>query len=277
MQKIFLTILLVAGLNAEIVDGVAIVVKGEPITLYDVQKEMEISKIGYEKASDLLIRKALEEAETKERKIKVTSGEVYDDIKKTAKKNGFTVNEFYEKVREKNGLSSADLKAKVKHRLLSQKLYSAIAYAAMNQPKDAEIKEYYELNKEDFTHPSSFDTTIYQSKDRGRLQEKVDNPMFYAPDVTTHDQVLPYDRISPTLASLLEKTSVNSFSSVIPDGKGGYMSFYVKGVTSAEDAGIDGMKSQIVNKIMTQKREQVLSDYFARLRHNAEVRVIRAP
>ena len=277
MYKILLTLIFASFLNAEVYDGVAIVVKDRAITLYELKKEMQTSKIDAKKASDILIRKRLEEVETQERKITVNSSEVYDDIKKTAARNNLNISEFYEAVRESNGLSSTELKEKVKHKLLSQKLYSAIAYSSVSQPSEEDIQEYYELHKENYKHPSSFTVIIYQAKDKSRLQEKVNNPMFYAPDIQTNEQVLPYDRISPELASLLERTALNSFTAVIPDGKSGHMSFYVKSIQSAEEGGVESVKNQIVNSIMADQREQVLSDYFARLRHNADINIIRMP
>ncbi len=277
MYKIFLVLGLAALLNAEVYDGVAIVVKDRAITLYEIKKEMKNSKVNAEKASDILIRKRLEEVETQERKITVNSSEVYDDIKKTAARNNYNISEFYEAVRESSGLSSTELKEKVKHKLLSQKLYSAIAYSSVSQPSEEQIEEYYEMHKENYKHPSAFTVIIYQAKEKARLQEKVNNPMFYSPDIQTNEQVLPYDRISPELASLLERTALNSFTAVIPDGKNGFMSFYVKEIESASEGGIQSVKNQIINSIMAEKREQVLGDYFARLRHNADINIIRMP
>ena len=277
MYKIFLILGLSALLNAEIYDGVAIVVKDKAITLYELKKEMESSKIDAKKASDVLIRKRLEEVETQERKITVGSSEVYDDIKKTAARNNLNISEFYEAVRESSGLSSTELKEKVKHKLLSQKLYSAIAYSSVSQPSEEDVLEYYEMHKDNYKHPSSFTVIIYQAKEKSRIQEKINNPMFYSPDIATNEQVLPYDRISPELASLLERTALNSFTAVIPDGKKGYMSFYIKEIESASEGGVESVKNQIVNSIMAEQREQVLGDYFARLRLNADINIIRMP
>jgi len=277
MYKILLTLLLATFVNAEVYDGVAIVVKDRAITLYEIKKEMETSKIDVKKASDILIRKRLEEVETQERKITVNSSEVYDDIKKMAARNNLNISEFYEAVRESSGLSSTELKEKIKDKLLSQKLYAAIAYSSVSQPSEGEIEEYYEMHNENYKHPSAFNVIIYQSKERSRIEEKVHNPMFYSPDIQTNEQVLPYDRISPELASLLSRTALNSFTEVIPDGKSGYMSFYIKEIESAAEGGIESVKNQIINSIMAEKREQVLGDYFARLRHNADINVIRMP
>ncbi len=83
MKNIILLIILTFTLNAKLVDGVAIVVKGRAITLLDIKKEMKLLGLPAKKAADVLIRKKLEEIEIKERKISVANGEVYDDIKPT--------------------------------------------------------------------------------------------------------------------------------------------------------------------------------------------------
>ena len=277
MIKILLIFVFIVSLNAKMVDGVAVVVKGSAITLYEIKELMRDSKLDAAKASDVLVRKKLEEFEILERKIEVTSSEVYDDIQQTATRNNMSTAEFYEAVRESNGLSSTELKEKIKEKLLSQKLYAAIAYSNISEPSESEVKEYFELHKEKFAHPSAFSVVIYGAKDKARLQEKVNNPMFHSPDIQTNEQELYYDKISPELASLLEATPLNSFTPIVPDGKGGFMSFYVKAIETAKETGLDAVKDQIVSLIMADKREQVLGDYFARLRDNADIKIVRMP
>lgn len=277
MYKILLILVFVSSLYAKMVDGVAVVVKGEAITLYDIKKEMSMSHVDAKQASDVLIRKKLEDYEIKQRNISVTPSEVYDDIKKTAERNNMSVSQFYDAIRESNGLSSHELKEKIKEKILAQKLYSAIAYSSVSEPNDDEIKEYYNLHKEKFMHPSSFSVMIYASASKEELQKKVSNPMYYSQQVHMNEQVLPYDKISPELASLLAQTQVNSFTPIVPNGPNGFMSFYIKEVTSGKDTGYEGVKNQIVNMLMEEKREQVLGDYFARLRSNAEIKILRMP
>jgi len=277
MYKILLVIFLGSLLNAELVNGVAIIVKGEAITLRDLTQEMRITKVNLEDAKQILIRKKLEAAEIKERNIKVASSEVYEDIKQIASRNSMNVSELYEAVRSSSGLTSTEFKEKTKERLLSQKLYSAIAYTSLSEPTEEEAEEYYELHKNDFSHPAGFTVIVYTSKDKTRLQEKMDNPMFYSPDLHAEEKRLEYDKISPELAKFLAKQKADSFTPIVPNGKGAYMSFYVKEVETAKEAGFRTIRNQVVNLIMGDKREQVLSDYFARLKGNANIKEIRMP
>jgi len=277
MYKIFLILLFGVVLNAELINGVAIVVKGEAITLHDLKKEMSVSKVDVGTAKDILIRKKLEEVEIRERRITIASSEVYEEIKEMAAKNNMNVSELYEAVRSSNGLSSSEFKQKTKERLLSKKLYSKIAYSSLKEPTDEEAKEYYELHKNNFSHPSAFNVVVYTSKDKKRLQEKINNPMFYAPDIKTKEESFKYDEISPELANFLQKAKLNTFTPIVPNGKGANMSFYIKEIKSVKEADFSTVKSQIMNMIMGDKREQVLSDYFARLKNNASIEIIRMP
>ncbi len=275
MIKLILILFIVASLQAKVYDGVAVVVEDKAITLLDIKKEMQTKHINVKKAIDILIRKKLESIEIKKRNISVGSSEVYDDIKKMAQRNNVSVSNLYDAVREANGLTSEQFKVKIKQKLLLQKLYNAVTISSMSEPSQEEIKDYFELHKSDFKHPLSFTVVIYDTKQKELLREKVDNPMFYSPQIASNEQVLPYNRISPELASLLSKTAVGHFTPVIPNGKGGFMSFYIKSVESAKDTGVESMKPQIINTIMIEKREAILSDYFARLRDNADINIIR--
>jgi parvulin-like peptidyl-prolyl isomerase len=276
-KKIVLIFAFLVSLNAQMVDGVAIVVKGNAITLLEITDFMKSSNLGVTKATDFLIRKKLEEAEAKERGIVVSSEEVYDDIKLRAAKNKMTISAFYDAVRESNGLSSSELKEQIKEKIMSQKLYAAIVNAQMSEPTSDEIADYFELHKAEFIHPSAFTVIVHVVKDKARLQEKIDNPMFYSPDIEMSEQVFEYDKISPKLAALLESTPLNHYTEVVPDGRGKFMSFYIKAIQSAEEAGAEGARNQIISAIMASKREQVLTDYFARLRLSAEIKMIRMP
>lgn len=277
MYKIFVALFLAFSLNAEMVDGVSIVVKDEIITLYDIKKEMSLVRADAKSASEALIRKKLEMIEIKNRRIKVSATDVYEEIKKIAASNDLSVSGFYELVRDKNGLTSEELKEKIKEQLLSKKLYNALAYPSLKEPSDEEIKEYYKLHKEKFTSPERVKVIVYKAKNKNRLVEKIENPMFFSPEITSEEKELFFNKISPSLASLLQKTPANNFSSIVSDGKGYFMSFYIKEISKPKDRSLEEVRNFVINLIFEEKREQVLSDYFARLRHNADIKIIRMP
>lgn len=277
MIKYLFLAILTLNVYARTVDGVAILVQDKPITMYDIRTEMHNSGQPTEKVVDLLIRKKLEEIEAEERHIGVSKEEVFKDLQMMAEQNKMSVIQLYEAFQSSRGLSEEELKAKIKEKLLNQKLYSAIAFSHMEEPTPEEEEEYYHLHPEEFTHHERFDVTVYSAALKAKLQEKIDNPMFYSPEIQSENSTFEYASINPRLADLLNKTPLNSFTPILPSPQGGYMSFYLKEKSQATSQPLDAVRAQIANAIMADKREQVLTDYFSRLRLNADVRIIRLP
>ncbi|MDA3946240.1 MAG: peptidylprolyl isomerase [Helicobacteraceae bacterium] len=276
-MKFLLLILFFVSLNAQTIDGIAIMVKDQPITLYEITKAMEENNIPQEQAVELLERKKLEEIEIKERHLSVTKQEIFDDIQRMAEQNKMSVIELYQAIQSSQGLSETKLKEKIKEKILNQKLYNAIAFSNLEQPNDAEIEEYYKLHKTEFQKPSSYTVLVYQCPDKNRLQEKIDNPMFYSPDVTSEENTLEAAKMNPRLAELLDNTSLNSFTQIVPAPNSGFMSFYLKAKGASDAPDLEAIRPEISNALMGQKRETILKDYFGRQRLNAGIKVIRLP
>ncbi len=276
-MKFLLLILFVASLHAKTVDGIAIMVKDQPITLYEISHAMEENNIPQEQAVELLERKKLEEIEIKERQITASKQEIFEDIQRMAEQNKMSVIQLYQAIQSSQGLSEKKLKEKIKEKILNQKLYNAIAFSHLEQPNDEEIEEYFKLHQKEFQKPSSYDVLIYQCPDKERLQEKIDNPMFYSPDVTSTPQTFETAKIDPRLAELLDRTPLNSFTQIIPSPNGGFMSFYLKEKGASAALDLEAIKPQISNALMGQKRETILKDYFDRQKLNADIKVIRLP
>ena len=277
MGKIILFLMLFVGLYAQVVDGIAVIVKGQAITIYDIQQEMKKAKVDAKKATSILVRKKLEDIEIKKRGISVSSTEVYSEIKKMAEKNNLTLNQFYDAIRSSRGITSDELKKTIKRRILNQKLHAAIAYSHISAPTEDEMKDYFNLHKSEFKNPSSFEVILYHSNNRQRLQQKINNPMLYAPDIQTSEQTLPYNKINPKLAQILKDTKPNTFTPIIQNADGQFMSFYLKDIKTQQEVTFESVKNQMANAIMDAKREQTLSDYFARLQQSADITVLRMP
>jgi len=275
--KFLLFLLLITTLQAKTIDGVAIMVKDQAITLYDITQAMKENKIPQEQAIEMLERKKLESIEIKERHITASKQDVFEDIQRMAEQNKMSIIELYEAIESSQGLSEKKLKEKIKEKILNQKLYNAIAFSHLEQPSDDEISEYYNLHKKEFLKPSSFSVIIYQCPDKNLLQEKIDNPMFYSPKVQSEERTFEATKMNPRLAGLLSKTPANSFTQVLPSPNGGFMSFYVKEKGTSAVPDIKAIRPQISNALMGQKRESILKDYFDRQKLNADIKVIRLP
>lgn len=277
MRPLLLSTLLASYLWSAPVGGVSVLVKNSPITLYEIQQEMKQSGTDAKQSADTLIRKKLEQLEAEEKKITVTSAEVTEEIGKMAAQNNLSIEQFYNAMQNVRGLSEKDLKLKVEETLKGQKLYSAIAFSKMAQPTPEEEAEYYQLHLDDFSKPESFDVTTYVSPSQEALAAKIADPMHNIENIETKQENIPYGSIHPQLAQILNKTAVGSFSPILPNGKNGFMSFYVQEKQNVVTENLESIRPQIANAILAEKRNQVLNDYFTRLRLNAEIKILRLP
>lgn len=252
-------------------------VKNSPITLYEVQQEMKQSKTSAQQSADTLIRKKLEQLEAVEKKITVTPAEVQEEMERMAKQNNLSLEKFLDAMQTARGLSQNELKEKVEENIKGQKLYSTIAFSKMAQPTASEEADYYQLHLDDFSQPERYDVTTYFSASAEALQAKIDDPMRNIENVASKDEKIPSKAINPQLAQILNKIEVGKFGPILPNGKNGFMSFYMKDKPNLITENLDSVRPQIANAIMGEKRNQVLNDYFTRLRLSADIQVVRLP
>lgn len=277
MRSITLSALLATFLWSAPIGGVAVLVKNTPITLYEVQQEMKQSGTSANQSADTLIRKKLEQLEATEKKIIVSSAEINEELERMAAQNKLTMEQFLNAMQTVRGLSEKDLKAKVEESIKGQKLYSSIAFSKMGQPTAEEETEYYQLHIDEFSRPESFEVTTYVSPSQEALVAKIADPMRHIESIESKDEAIPFGKINPQLAQLLNKTANGSFSPILPNGKNGFMSFYMRDKLNVVTENIDAVRPQIANAIVGEKRNQVLNDYFTRLRLSADIKVLRLP
>ncbi|MDD2267515.1 peptidylprolyl isomerase [Sulfuricurvum sp.] len=277
MRSLTLSALLATFLWSAPIGGVAVLVKNSPITLYEVQQEMKQSGTDAQTSSDTLIRKKLEQLEAEEKKITVTSAEVQEELERMAAQNKLTVDQLISAMQNVRGLNEKDLRARVEENIKGQKLYSAIAFSKMAQPTADEEAEYYQLHLDEFSRPESFDVTTYVAASQEALSEKIADPMRNVQNIKSKEENIPYKGINPQLAQILNKIPNGSFGPILPNGKNGFMSFYMRDKQNVVTENLDSVRPQIDNSIMGDKRNQVLNDYFTRLRLSADIKVLRLP
>ncbi|MDX9814384.1 MAG: peptidyl-prolyl cis-trans isomerase [Sulfurimonadaceae bacterium] len=271
MYKIFLLLVVAIFLEAKIINSTVAMVGTEPITSYDVKQSMNLTKLSFEDALEFKIREKLEEQEIVKRSIDISPSDVYDEIKHIAQNNNISVSALYDRVRETTGATSEEFKEQTRKKLLSQKLYSEIAYSSINEPSDNEIAEYMQLHKDLFSKPLYFDAIIYSSIDEHDLNMVQKNPMFTSPSLLREERELYYESLPQGLADLLESTPPKTFTQIVSlDDR--LSIFFIKGVQKQDSQ--ESQKYRVVNMIMADKREQVLSDYFSKLKNSSQVKIL---
>ncbi len=263
------------SLSAATIDGVAIVINKEPITLYDVYKYSKRFNIEKKEALDILVRQKLEESEIKKLDISVTNFDVDQAIETLAISNNMSQFDFINMIKSKN-IDIAEYKEELKNKLKRDKLYRHILSAKAQQVSDGELKAYYNENQNEFSQASSFDVTVYSSPNQKSLQTIQNNPMSTASDVNLQDSSISASKTDPKLLALLNKTSQGKFSEITKTEQG-YVMFFVKQKNNVKNISFEDAKNYIHAKLAEGREQKGIEEYFEKLKSSANIQVVRAP
>ncbi len=127
-------------LHAEVLDAVAVVVNGEPITTAEIGALERAKKIDKNKAIDLLIEDRLRHSLLKS--IPVTEEEVDQKIEKIAARNSVDTRQM-QKILLQRGITWRDYRAQIKRALQKQKLFKEKIGQHIRRPSPDELKLYF--------------------------------------------------------------------------------------------------------------------------------------
>lgn len=274
MYKLFLTLLVSSGISfAGVVNGIAITVNDEPITVYDIEKTMSVNKLGKNEAVGLLIDKALYEQSVKENNIVADVFDVNEYIEKLAKANGMDLYSFKAIVKQKYG-NYSDFEEEAKDAVVRQKLIQKIVKGQLAVASQEDMELYYEKNKNQFSTSKAYEVIQYTSKNKASLTNALNNPMVIAADVEKTPLKLGVESLQPQMQFLLNETKLNSFTPIFTANKQ-FVSLFVTRKEGTTSLDFETVKGKIFNDIMTTREKKYLKDYFEKQKLTADIKIVR--
>ena len=274
MYKLFLTLLVSSGISfAGIVNGVALTVNDQPITIYDIDKTVSINKISKNEAVGLLIDKALYEQAVSQNNITADVFDVNEYIEKLAKANGMDLYSFKAIVKQKYA-NYADFEEEAKDAVIRQKLIQKIVKGQLAVATQEDMELYYEKNKGQFSTSKAYEVIQYTSKNKASLANAINNPMVIAADVEKTSLKLGVQSLQPQMQFLLNDTKLNTFTPIFTANKQ-FVSLFVirkEGTTSLD---FETVKAKIFNDMMSLREKKYLKDYFEKQKLTADIKIVR--
>ena len=274
MYKFFLSLLVGSSLTyAAMINGVALTVNDEPITLYDIDRTMVVNKVSKNEAVSYLVDKILYDQVVQENNITADVFDVNDYIEKLANANGMDVYTFKSIVKQKYP-DYAAFEEEAKNAVIRQKLVQKIVKGQLAIATEEDMQLYYEKNQNQFSTAKSFDVIQYSSKNKAALIETLKNPLSVSSEVQRAPISLETRSLQPQMQYLLNETKLNSFTPIFTADKQFVSLFLVKknGVTTLP---FESVKAKIFNDIMTTREKKYLKDYFEKQKLTADIKVIR--
>ncbi len=276
MIKILTVLTLAMSLGfAKMIGGIAMTVDNAPITLAEIKTFEQQNKLSKEDAINALVQKKLEEEAIAQAGIYVNPLEVDKEVEFFAKKNGVDVAGLKAEL-AKRGTSFDSFKADIAAKLKRDKLYKKIIAGRLKKPDDATLKAYYDSHKKEFKIPGDIKVIEYHAKKGELLQAKKMQPMLNVPDIHEKERRIEATKVNPRLFALLLQTPTQSFTQIIKTEKD-FMMFFVKGKSKDKMVDFEKAKQNIFARVMQEKEQALLIEYFEKKKSEAIIKVIRKP
>ena len=274
MYKLFLSLLVSSGISfAAMVNGIAIIVNDEPITLHDIDKTMSVNKVGKNEAVSYLIDKILYDQLVQENNISADIFEINEYIEKLANSNGMDVYTFKSVVKQKYP-DYAVFEEEAKNSVIRQKLVQKIVKGQLTIATQEDMELYYEKNKNQFLSANTFQVIQYTSKNKASLISAIKNPMIIPDDVQRDSTTLETQKLPAQMQFLLNETKENSFTPIFTANKQ-FVALFVQKKQGSSALGFESVKAKIFNDIMSTREKKYLKDHFEKQKLTADIKIVR--
>ncbi|MDD6056455.1 MAG: peptidyl-prolyl cis-trans isomerase [Helicobacteraceae bacterium] len=275
--KVFLISVVCGGFliaAPSLVNGIAFFVNGNPVTLFDVYKMQRTQGVTQDIAVDMLINDELHKEEIKKRKIVVNDLELDDELDRIAKRNKATTTQLKSYIIE-NGRNWEEYKNSVKNELIKRKLYAQIVQDGIRMADENELQNYYNANKQEFMIPQSIDVTKYYSKDNKAIEKVLETKGAVVPSgVGIEEEVLQSNALNPQVVLAFTKGQVGSFTPIFPI-EDSFITFLINAKNNPTLLPYENVRNVVLQKMMQQKEDYLIYEYFEKLRSNAKVNIVR--
>lgn len=258
---------------AGMVDGIALVVNDDPITLYDIEKRKFEKNISKEKAVGQLIDEALFNQLVYKHNITADVFDVNNYLEKLAASNGMDLYTFKSIIKQKykNYEKYEEQTRKV---IIRQKLTDKLVRGNLNIASEEDLKIYYDNNSSKFQMASNVSAVQYASKNKVELNQIRKNPMANIPGISRSEIELDQSNLNPQLRYIINETKINQFTPIFTSNKQ-YVSLLITKKENQETIEFEDVRDRIFNIVMQDREKKYLKDHFEKSKLSADIRVVR--
>lgn len=258
---------------ANTIDGIAIKVNGNIITMHEIHKLQESAKIRKKEAVEQILRDKLRENEIKRLGIKIDDAKLNEEISNIASANNITRDELINALKSQ-GVDFDDYKNELREHLLNRELMQKILQTNINLANDEDLKKYYDSNQELFTFTTLIKVTSYTSINDTALQQFLSNPLIVNPEVQSKDEEIDIKSLPPQIVNIFLNTPDKKFTPVLNSGNT-LIVFFIKEKTNKELMPFEEIKPNVMQRYAEAKENELLNEYFDKIKASTKIEYIR--
>lgn len=274
MRNLLFIFLLSASVSfAQMVNGIALVVNDDPITLYDIEKRAVEKGLSRDKAVSQLVDELMFEQQMQKYNISADIFDVNNYLEKIARSNGMDLYTFKSIIKQKYK-DYSQYEEQTKEAIKRQKLTDRLVRGNLKIATDEDLEIYFDNNPNMFQMASNVRAIQYASSNKADLNSVMRNPMANVQGVSKAPIELDQNNINPQLRYILNETKINQFTPIFTSNKK-YVSLLVQEKIGAATLKFEDVKDRIFNIIMQDREKKYLKDYFEKLKLSADIKIVR--
>lgn len=274
MKRFFYLSVLTLCLQAQnIVDGIAFKVNNYPVTLYELQSLEQNQKLSPKQAREQLILKVIKMQEAERLQIIADETMIDQQIQAAATMKGISRDEFVANMIG-SGYSYEELRAFYKEYIQNELLTQRILSTNLKIVDEKELKKFYDTHQKDFTLPKEVVVIQYASNNDKLLAQAMNNPLMQIRGVEKREEKISLANINPQIAQLFADTPKGEFTQILNNG-GAVLAFYIKDKIGSTTLPYEQIKPMIMQKIVYERKDLILKEYFERLVASAIITDVR--
>ena len=254
---------------AKMMDAIAIIVDGEPITTAEIRAIQTQGHLSRQKAIDLLIQDRLQKAAMKD--ITIPEEEVDKEVSKIAEMNGITVKKM-QQILQKQGTSWSKYRESIRQGLKKRQFFKNKVAATLPTPTDDELKLFYNNHKKMFRIPQTIQVKEYTAASKKTLKILVRTGN--AKGVHSRTKRLQTKGLNPSLMGMLLQTPNGSFTAPINAGDK-YIVYKVLDKSGSRQMPFDAARGAVASQWRRQQQDKAVKDYFQKMKTEANIQYLR--
>jgi parvulin-like peptidyl-prolyl isomerase len=264
-----LIVLLSTFSSAKMMDAIAMIVEGEPVTTSEIQALQSRANLSKQQAIDLLIQDRLQKAAMKN--IIIPEDEIDKEISRIAGQNGLSVAKM-QKLLEKQGIKWSKYRKTIREALKKRHFFKEKVAPSIPMPSDEELHQFYENHREEFVIPAAIRVIEYSAPSEAQLKDYISTGK--KKGIQHKKMTKRTADMNPALMGMLLQTPVGSFTKPMNAGVA-FIAYKVLDKSGKRQMPFESAKPVITARWRQQQQERAVKDYFQKMRTEANIKIIR--
>jgi len=260
---------LTSFVSAKMVDGIALIVEGEAVTVAEIQAIQTQMGVNKSQAVDLLIQDRLQKIAMKD--ITIPEADIDKKIAQIAAQNNLSIPKM-QKILQTQGTSWVQYRQSIRDGLKKSKFYQDVIASSTPDPTDDELKLFYKNHKQEFTLPERINMIEYSANSKKNMNT------FLKTHKTSSVSSKPVHKNTKetdgALLAMLLATPNGGYTKSMNAGNR-YVVYKIVSKQGKTTIPFEKAKNMVTQAWKQTQQAQSLKDYFQKLRTRADVQILR--